>query len=201
MSTKLSFIEMGRRLKGQNIGNLREKLKSAGEKVPTDIRAKAVLAQRLGNKTEKQRDDYLRKGLGLRDYERKKIEKKFFGQGEKTLDEQKLEKKAAEKKEKLNIFLGKRSAEEMEEYKKEKGGWYKSGEYSQGFAGQQAGYGSDIGFAGPGQKEPEQDNQPAGAPGRAKFQTIGGAGNPPSGDDKNNTAEPPKAPPITLLPI
>lgn len=201
MSTKLSFIEMGRRLKGQNIGNLREKLKSAGEKVPTDIRAKAVLAQRLGNKTERQRDEYLRKGLGLRDDERKKIESKFFGQGEKSLHEQKLEKKAAEKKEKLNIFLGKRSAEETDEYKRQKGGWYKGDGYNQGFAGQAAGDGSNTGFAGPGQKEPEQDNQPAGAPGRAKFQTIGGAGNPPSGDDKNNPAEPPKAPPITLLPI
>ncbi len=202
MSTKLSFTAMSQRLKGQNIGNLREKLKSAGEKVPTNIKAKEVLARALSNKSERQREKYWKGTLGLQCKERKKFESKFFGQGEKSLSELAAAKKAAEKKEKVNVFLSKRSAEETEEYKRQKGDWYKGDEYNQGFAGQAAGDGSSIGFAGQGQAPPAgQDDKAAGAPGRAKFQTIGGANNPPSGGDKNNPLEPPAAPPITILPI
>ncbi|MBU4346970.1 hypothetical protein KJ586_03420 [Patescibacteria group bacterium] len=209
MSVKSSFslAEINRRFSGKDIGNLRgignlrEKLKGAGEKVPTNIKAKEVLARALKDKSKEQREKYF-KGLGLQDKKRKKIESEIFGKGEKSLHEQKMAKKAAEKKEKVNIYLGKRSAEETDEYKRQKGGWYKGDGYNQGFAGQAAGHGSNTGFAGPGQApQTGQDNQPAGAPGRSKFQTIGGTGNPPTGDDKNNPPEPPAAPPITILPI
>ncbi|MDP2767120.1 MAG: hypothetical protein Q8O41_06695 [Candidatus Methanoperedens sp.] len=108
MFTKSSFslAEINRRFKGRDMGNLRgignlkERLKSAGERVPTNIKAKEVLASALKGKSKEQRGKYFER-LGLEYNKRKKIENEIFGQGEKSLHEQKIEKKAAERKEKL----------------------------------------------------------------------------------------------------
>jgi hypothetical protein len=210
MFTKSSFslAEINRRFSGKDIGNLRgignlrEKLNRAGEKAPTNRMAKEVLARALSNKSKMQRDKYWKEGLGLEYNKRKKIESEIFGQGEKSLHEKKMEEKAAEKKEKLNVYLSKRSTEETDEYKRQKGGWCKGDGYNQGFAGQAAGHGSNTGFAGPGQApQTGQDDKTAGAPGRSRFQGIGNANNPPVGEDKNNSPEPPNAPPIIPLQI